>query len=205
MKKNLKPILLTMALVVGVSFMAFKVDAKDRVEKTALNDYILSKNGIKANTKNNDNNNIKGNSKVEITPQSDFNLSEERLDIYTIDKINYLKNKKLESIIKKTDEVLWFIVKDGSVDGMVVVNNKIPIKMGGQNRSRDLKNLYDKVKQQVNNAEDIKYLEIQGQGVLIDSSSDKVYLTSAARQLLNLGQEVVSQTQFLTAIEQILR
>lgn len=205
MKKNLKPIFLTMALVVGVSFVAFKVDAKDRVEKTALNDYILSKNGVKANQKNNDKNNTKGDFKVKITPQGEVNLSNESLDIYAIDKIKDVKNQKLDTIIKKTDEVLWFIVKDGSVDGMVVVNKTIPIKMGGQNRSIELKAIYDKVKQEVNNVEDIKYLEIQGQGVLIDSMNNKVHLTSAAKQLLNLKEEIVSESDFLTAVAQVLK
>lgn len=205
MKRNLKPIFLTMALVVGVSFVAFKVDAKDRVEKTALNDYILSKNGVKANQKNNDKNNTKGDFKVKITPQGEVNLSNESLDIYAIDKIKDVKNQKLDTIIKKTDEVLWFIVKDGSVDGMVVVNKTIPIKMGGQNRSIELKAIYDKVKQEVNNVEDIKYLEIQGQGVLIDSMNNKVHLTSAAKQLLNLKEEIVSESDFLTAVAQVLK
>lgn len=205
MKRNLKPIFLTMALVVGVSFVAFKVDAKDRVEKTALNDYILSKNGVKANQKNNDKNNTKGDFKVKITPQGEVNLSNESLDIYAIDKIKDVKNQKLDTIIKKTDEVLWFIVKDGSVDGMVVVNKTIPIKMGGQNRSIELKAIYDKVKQEVNNVEDIKYLEVQGQGVLIDEMNNKVHLTSAAKQLLNLKEEIVSESDFLTAVAQILK
>lgn len=205
MKRNLKPIFLTMALVVGVSFVAFKVDAKDRVEKTALNDYILSKNGVKANQKNNDKNNTKGDFKVKITPQGEVNLSNESLDIYAIDKIKDVKNQKLDTIIKKTDEVLWFIVKDGSVDGMVVVNKTIPIKMGGQNRSIELKAIYDKVKQEVNNVDDIKYLEVQGQGVLIDSMNNKVHLTSAAKQLLNLKEEIVSESDFLTAVAQILK
>lgn len=205
MKRNLKPIFLTMALVVGVSFVAFKVDAKDRVEKTALNDYILSKNGVKANQKNNDKNNTKGDFKVKITPQGEVNLSNESLDIYAIDKIKDVKNQKLDTIIKKTDEVLWFIVKDGSVDGMVVVNKTIPIKMGGQNRSIELKAIYDKVKQEVNNVDDIKYLEVQGQGVLIDSMNNKVHLTSAAKQLLNLKEEIVSESDFLTAVAQVLK
>lgn len=205
MKRNLRPIFLTMALVIGVSFVAFKVDAKDRVEKTALNDYILSKNGAKANKKDTDKNNIKGDSKVKITPQGEVNLSEESLDIYTLDKMDNLKNKKLSTIIKKTDEVLWFIMKDGDVDGMVVVNNTIPIKMGGQNRSIELKGLYDKVKQQVKNDEDIKYLEVQGQGVLIDMRNNQVYLTSASRQLLNLEEEIVSEADFLIAVKQILK
>lgn len=195
MKRNLKPIFLMMALVVGVSFMAFKVDAKDRVEKTALNDYILSKNSGKSNIK------------AKSAPsQQETTLSEENLSIYALAKTSDLKSKNLASLIKKTDETLWFIMKDGAVDGMVVVNNEIPVKMGGQNRSKELKSIYDKIKAQVNNKQDIKYLEVQGQGVLIIANKDEVYLTKGSRQLLNLeGKEKISGNEFMTALGKLLK
>lgn len=197
MKKNIKIIFFIMALVMGFSVMPFKANANETAENIGLNDYILS-------NKSNENNRR---SKRSI--QQDVTLSEEKFNIYTIvenyDLIN-LREKSLENIIKKTDETLWFIMKDKSVEGMVVTNNKVPIKMGGRNRSIELKGIYDELRNQGIRNDDIRYLEIQGQGVVIVLSKDEVYLTKGIRQLLNLEeQQIISSSEFVEILDEKLQ
>ena len=189
MNKKFKWICLAIAMIIGMSFMAFNVDATERVEGIALKDYIA------------------GNQKQTFVENS-IKLSKESFGIYSlVNKENLINvsQETLANILQKTDETLWFILEDDTVDGMVVVNKSVPIKMGGRNRSKELKVIYDNIKKELNDNEEINYLEIRGQGVLFVSGKEEVYLTTGAAQLLDLeGVEKLSTSEFIEAINNIL-
>lgn len=190
MKNKFKILGLAVVFVMGISLVTFKVDANETIQGTGLKDYIAANKGNK-----------KG-----LTSE-DIKLSKESLNIYSLankDKLNSSKQKNLDNIIVKTNEKLWFIIGDNGVEGMVVANKKVPIKMGGKNRSIELKALYDNLKEQGISDKEIKYLEIRGQGVLIISDKDEVYLTKGSSQLLGLEDtETLSTEEFIESLSNL--
>ncbi len=54
--------------------------------------------------------------------------------------------KNISKLLKSTDKKLWFMMNENEPEGIVVVNNVNPIKMGGKNRSKDLMKIYKDIK-----------------------------------------------------------
>lgn len=82
-------------------------------------------------------------------------------------------------------------------EGIVVATDKEPIKMGGHNRSKELLQLYKKVRDEVTSDNDILYFEYGGHSIVvtISESGEKVYLTRSAANVLELATDTAYQPE----------
>ncbi|PEL95299.1 hypothetical protein CN602_28835 [Bacillus cereus] len=103
-------------------------------------------------------------------------------DILKITSINIF------DILVYSNEKLWFMMNGDMPHGIIIVNDIEPIRVGGENRSKDLYQIYQLIKHADAQLKDIIYFEFEGQGIfLVLASGDKaIYLSTGASAILNL-------------------
>ena len=138
---------------------------------------------------------------------NDVSISDLSIPIYqmvTSDRILVYKGTKVSELIENTKETLWFIMNKNQPEGILVVTSDVPVKMGGENRSKDLMEIYMSAKSSLQQGDELRYFEMDGQGIFLvmRSNSEEVYLSHSASQLLNMpaNQKVDSQ-DFIAGIK----
>ena len=81
-----------------------------------------------------------------------------------------------------TDEKLWFILNRNNPEGLIFTNEQEPIRMGGENRSKDLYKIYRSIQTNVKKIKEIIYIEFEGQGLFVVSheNGEEVYASEGA-------------------------
>ncbi|PGA91556.1 hypothetical protein [Bacillus toyonensis] len=119
------------------------------------------------------------------------------LPIYeTIQAQQILNSSEFKHILLPTNEKLWFIMKGEQPEGLIIANDTEPIRTGGENRSKDLYELYKAIKNNTNETKNISYFEFEGQGILaVNQNNDQeIYLSKGAAAILKrpAGQKVLN-------------
>ncbi|WP_078401844.1 hypothetical protein [Bacillus cereus] len=102
-------------------------------------------------------------------------------DIVKINSVNVL------DILVLSNEKLWFMMNGDTPHGTIIANDIEPIRVGGENRSKDLYQIYKLLKHTNTQLKDISYFEFEGQGIFLDSSDQAIYLSTGASAILNLS------------------
>lgn len=167
--KRLKVLLAIMlASLMGIAItngLAF-----ERPENIALKDYKIGKGGSQTD---------------------DVILSEFSIPIYKIvasKRILTYKGAKISELIEGSEETFWFIMNKNEPEGIVVLNRDVPVKMGDSNCSKDLMKIYMSAKSSLEQGDELRYFELEGQGifVVIHSNREDAYLSQSASQLLHM-------------------
>lgn len=163
---------------------------KDTVANKALNDYVVGQ------SKNNSLQMGQGQEGgVEGVKLSGFSIP--IYDLAQSKDVLDFKGNTISGILKGTDEKLWFMMNQDQPKGIVVANSVKPLKMGGENRSKDLMKMYSSIKQTLKGKEEIRYFEFQGQGIfyVAGGAEERVYLSKSASQILKIpsGKEISPQ------------
>ncbi|AAY60516.1 hypothetical protein I6G76_01140 (plasmid) [Bacillus cereus] len=187
MKKITRIIILGVFLsitLIGMNQIAQATDnSKEAPEKIALKDYQNSKNNLLKDGKQlYQNHNFTSNSALEI---STFYFP-----VYEIKQQDIINDdsKKLSEHLLPTDEKLWFILNRNNPEGLIFTNNQEPIRMGGENRSKDLYKIYKSIQINVKKINKIIYIEFEGQGLFVVSHEDgeEVYASGGASSVLGV-------------------
>ncbi|MBG0969470.1 hypothetical protein [Bacillus sp. SRB3LM] len=103
-------------------------------------------------------------------------------DIVKINSVNVL------DILVLSSEKLWFMMNGDTPHGTIIANDIEPIRVGGENRSKDLYQIYQLIKHTNTQLKDISYFEFEGQGIflVLDSNNQAIYLSTGASAILNL-------------------
>lgn len=120
-----------------------------------------------------------------------LSLSSFFLPIYKLKPSQYIVTVDLDnmlSILSISDERLWFIMDGEIPKGLIVANHAKPIRMGGENRSKDLYQLYQLIQHENVQMKDIAYIEFEGQGLLkvFHLEGEDMYLSRGASHVLGL-------------------
>ncbi|MGO5091563.1 hypothetical protein [Clostridium sp. LCP25S3_F10] len=207
MIKIFKTLVLAGVIIGSIGIASYKIMASDRIENLALEDY---KAGQSQSSKNRipkkDQYGLKSFNPSSLEKNKDgLKLSDFSLPIYDMTETKDILSsdgKNISELLKSTDKKLWFMMNENEPEGIVVVNNVNPIKMGGKNRSKDLMKIYKDIKYNVKSKQNIKYFEFQGQGILVVSNNngDNVYLSMGAAKVLDMtagkklsSKEVITQ------------
>ncbi|KFN02899.1 hypothetical protein D0U04_28965 [Bacillus clarus] len=114
----------------------------------------------------------------------------------TIPSQQILNASNVSHILLPTNEKLWFIMNGEQSEGLIVADDKTPIRTGGENRSKDLYEIYQTIKNNTTQIKEISYFEFEGQGIfIVDHETNKdMYLSKSAAAILNLpaGQKISS-------------
>ncbi|MDO3681926.1 hypothetical protein [Paenibacillus ehimensis] len=106
----------------------------------------------------------------------------------TAEQIQAYSDDSFKKLLQPTNERLWFVMNHGAPEGILIANDKEPVKMGGKNRSKDLLKLYHSARGLAANDEQIRYVEFEGQGMLLvlDGKAESVFLSQGLASLLQL-------------------
>ena len=187
MKKILRAIILGLFLsiaLISLNKIAEATDnSKESPEKIALKDYQNSKSALLKDGKQlYQNHNFTSNSTLEI---STFFFH-----VYEIQQQNIINNdsKNLSEYLLPTDEKLWFILNRNNPEGLIFTNEQEPIRMGGENRSKDLYKIYRSIQTNVKKIKEIIYIEFEGQGLFVVSheNGEEVYASEGASLILGV-------------------
>ncbi|EPY2272779.1 hypothetical protein ACXAUS_001624 [Clostridium sporogenes] len=207
MIKIFKILVLAGVIIGSIGIASYKIMASDRIENLALEDYKAGQNQSSKNMiLKKDQHGLKSSNLSSLEKNKDgLKLSDFSLPIYDMTETKDILSsdgKNISKVLKSTDKKLWFMMNENEPEGIVVVNNVNPIKMGGKNRSKDLMKIYKDIKYNVKSKQNIKYFEFQGQGVLVVSNNnvDNVYLSMGAAKVLDMtagkklsSKEVITQ------------
>lgn len=95
-----------------------------------------------------------------------------------------------------TNERLWFMMNGEQPEGLIVSDDKDPIRTGGRNRSKDLYEIYQTINNTITQVKEIGYFEFEGQGIFVvnHGTNKDMYLSKSAAAILNLpaGQKISS-------------
>ncbi|MFB6366686.1 hypothetical protein ACFCP7_21985 [Paenibacillus elgii] len=124
-------------------------------------------------------------------PLSDTQLSEFSVAIdatATAEQIQAYSDVSFKKLLQPTNERLWFVMNNGVPEGILIANDKEPVKMGGKNRSKDLLKLHHSARGLAANDEQIRYVEFEGQGLLLvlNGKAESVFLSQGLASLLQL-------------------
>ncbi|PKJ52599.1 hypothetical protein [Bacillus sp. SN10] len=187
MKKIMRFIILGVFLsiaLIGMNKIAQATDnSEETPEKIALKEYQHSKNNLLKDGKQLYQNH-------NFTSSSALELSTFFFHVYEIQQQNIINNnsKKLSEHLLPTDEKLWFILNRNNPEGLVFTNDKEPIRMGGENRSKDLYEIYKSIQTNVKQIKEIIYIEFEGQGLFVVSheNGEEVYASEGASSILGV-------------------
>ncbi|KEK22420.1 hypothetical protein [Bacillus gaemokensis] len=105
-----------------------------------------------------------------------------------------INSKNISEVLLPTKEKLWFIMEGEQPEGLIVANDIEPIRMGGENRSKDLYEIYQTIKNNTEQIKEVAYFEFEGQGLFVVShdTNKEIYLSKGAASILNLpaGQKI---------------
>ncbi|PHG01937.1 hypothetical protein [Bacillus toyonensis] len=175
------PCICLMTVIIFASKISYASKNKSEpVQSIALKDYQYSKSSSSENVS------------FEKITTSSFSLP-----IYeTISAQQILNSSEFKHILLPTNEKLWFIMKGEQPEGLIVANDAEPIRMGGENRSKDLYELYKAITNNTNESKNLSYFEFEGQGILIvnQNNDQEIYLSKGAAAILKLpaGQKIVN-------------
>ncbi|MGH0590558.1 hypothetical protein ACQVQY_31980 [Bacillus mycoides] len=208
MKKVLKFIIPCVCLIVTIVCINQIVYAMDKPKETpetiALKDYQYSKNVSPEDGKQLYKiNNFTSNVSLK-TSTSSFRIYETK----QAKDITKSDSQKMSELLLPTDEKLWFIMNGDNPEGLIVTNDQEPIRMGGENRSKDLYKIYESVKSNTQQIKEIVYFEFEGQGLFIVSheQGEDVYASEGASFILGIpsGQKLKSNEIISKMKERIL-
>lgn len=167
------PCICLMTVIIFASKISYASKNKSEpVQSIALKDYQYSKSSSSENVS------------FEKITTSSFSLP-----IYeTIPAQQILNSSEFKHILLPTNEKLWFIMKGEQPEGLIVANDAEPIRMGGENRSKDLYELYKAITNNTNETKNLSYFEFEGQGILIvnQNNDQEIYLSKGAAAILKL-------------------
>ncbi|WP_242143370.1 MULTISPECIES: hypothetical protein [unclassified Bacillus cereus group] len=208
MKKILKFVIPCALLSVAIICMnkAYATDRpKEAPEKMALKDYqhskhISSKDGKQLYQISQ----FTSNSSVE-TSTFFFRVYESKRPQDIINSAS----KTVSELLIPTDEKLWFILNRNNPEGLIFTNDQEPIRMGGENRSKDLYKIYQSIIQSnVEQMKEIAYFEFEGQGLFLvtHEKGEEVYASEGASFILGVpsGEKLTSNEVILKMKERIL-
>ncbi|MCP3774212.1 hypothetical protein NLX71_12960 [Paenibacillus sp. MZ04-78.2] len=106
----------------------------------------------------------------------------------TAEQIQAYSDASFKKLLQSTNERLWFVMNNGVPEGILIANDKEPVKMGGKNRSKDLLKLYHSARGLAANDEQVRYVEFEGQGMLLvlNGKAESVFLSQGLASLLQL-------------------
>ncbi|AVQ38389.1 hypothetical protein C7M56_06705 [Clostridium botulinum] len=212
MIKIFKILVLAGVIIGSIGIASYKIRASDRIENLALEDY---KAGQSQSSKNmifkKDQHGLKSSNLSSLEKNKDgLKLSDFSLPIYDMTETKDILSsdgKNISKLLKSTDKKLWFMMNENEPEGIVVVNNVNPIKMGGKNRSKDLMKIYKDIKNNVKSEEDIKYFEFEGQGIFVISHNniDEIYLSVGASKVLDMeAGKKISSKEFMSQMKKYI-
>ncbi|APH13293.1 hypothetical protein NPD5_2568 [Clostridium sporogenes] len=212
MIKIFKILVLAGVIIGSIGIASYKIMASDRIENLALEDY---KAGQSQSSKNmilkKDQHGLKSSNLSSLEKNKDgLKLSDFSLPIYDMTETKDILSsdgKNISKLLKSTDKKLWFMMNENEPEGIVVVNNVNPIKMGGKNRSKDLMKIYKDIKNNVKSEEDIKYFEFEGQGIFVISHNniDEIYLSVGASKVLDMeAGKKISSKEFMSQMKKYI-
>ncbi|UHA74942.1 hypothetical protein [Paenibacillus sp. 481] len=145
-------------------------------EQVALQDYTLHKKVAKN----------KAQGEVGLLQLSGFSIAVDAT--VSAEQIQAYKGASIKDLLQPTAEKLWFAMNGSVPDGIIVANDKEPILMGGEKRSKDLLHIYISAREIAAKDEQVRYVEVEGQSLLVvlDGKEEHVFLTESAASLLNL-------------------
>ncbi|APF28937.1 hypothetical protein NPD7_3535 [Clostridium sporogenes] len=212
MIKIFKILVLAGVIIGSIGIASYKIMASDRIENLALEDY---KAGQSQSSKNmilkKDQHGLKSSNLSSLEKNKDgLKLSDFSLPMYDMTETKDILSsdgKNISKLLKSTDKKLWFMMNENEPEGIVVVNNVNPIKMGGKNRSKDLMKIYKDIKNNVKSEEDIKYFEFEGQGIFVISHNniDEIYLSVGASKVLDMeAGKKISSKEFMSQMKKYI-
>ncbi|AWC37072.1 hypothetical protein [Bacillus cytotoxicus] len=207
MKKILKFVIPCALLSVAILCInkAYATDRpKEAPEKMALKDYQHSKNiSSKDGKQLYQMSHFTSHSSVE-TSTFFFRVYEPK---QPQDMINSA-SEKLSELLMPTDEKLWFILNRNNPEGLIFTNDQAPIRMGGENRSKDLYKLYQSIQSNTEQMKEIAYFEFEGQGLFLvtHEKGEEVYASEGASFILGVpsGEKLAPNEVILKMKERIL-
>ncbi len=203
MVRNLKYIIPAILVVASITFIGSGF-ASDKPEKTAFQDYLKAISNESPE---------KGKSlhQEQAAPVEGLKLSTFSIPISQtpdVEGIKAYEGKDLAGMLTASNEKIWFMMNGSQPEGIVVANEKEPVKMGGKNRSKDLMKMYKAAKKSAKKEKNIHYFELEGQGIFVSDTGEKeeVYLTEGAAQLLDLpAGKKLSSAEVLEKIKEHLK
>ncbi len=137
MIKIFKILVLAGVIIGSIGIASYKIMASDRIENLALEDY---KAGQSQSSKNmilkKDQHGLKSSNLSSLEKNKDgLKLSDFSLPMYDMTETKDILSsdgKNISKLLKSTDKKLWFMMNENEPEGIVVVNNVNPIKMGGK-------------------------------------------------------------------------
>ncbi|MGO5074371.1 hypothetical protein ACTQ4K_10565 [Clostridium sporogenes] len=216
MIKIFKILVLAGVIIGSIGIASYKIMASDRIENLALEDYKAGQNQSSKNMiLKKDQHGLKSSNLSFLEKNKDgLKLSDFSLPIYDMTETKDILSsdgKNISKLLKSTDKKLWFMMNEnepqGEPEGIVVVNNVNPIKMGGKNRSKDLMKIYKDIKNNVKSEEDIKYFEFEGQGIFVISHNniDEIYLSVGASKVLDMeAGKKISSKEFMSQMKKYI-
>lgn len=216
MIKIFKILVLAGVIIGSIGIASYKIMASDRIENLALEDYKAGQNQSSKNMiLKKDQHGLKSSNLSSLEKNKDgLKLSDFSLPIYDMTETKDILSsdgKNISKLLKSTDKKLWFMMNEnepqGEPEGIVVVNNVNPIKMGGKNRSKDLMKIYKNIKNNVKSEEDIKYFEFEGQGIFVISHNniDEIYLSVGASKVLDMeAGKKISSKEFMSQMKKYI-
>lgn len=216
MIKIFKILVLAGVIIGSIGIASYKIMASDRIENLALEDYKAGQNQSSKNMiLKKDQHGLKSSNLSSLEKNKDgLKLSDFSLPIYDMTETKDILSsdgKNISKLLKSTDKKLWFMMNEnepqGEPEGIVVVNNVNPIKMGGKNRSKDLMKIYKDIKNNVKLEENIKYFEFEGQGIFVISHNniDEIYLSVGASKVLDMeAGKKISSKEFMSQMKKYI-
>ncbi|WP_106769222.1 hypothetical protein [Paenibacillus faecalis] len=183
-----KKLVVLIALVAAIGILIWGVITLKKPEQVAFEDYVQ---------------NVKDAPKENLAVPDSSNplqLSEFSIPVYSPlpdKKIITYKGEGIADMLLPTNERLWFMMNGTEAEGIVVATDKEPIKMGGENRSKELLQIYKKARDEVTRDDDILYFEYVGHSIMVTVSDnrEKVYLTRSAADVLDLATDTAYQPE----------
>ncbi|KPV57455.1 hypothetical protein QJ48_21850 [Paenibacillus sp. A3] len=121
----------------------------------------------------------------------------------TAEQIQAYSDASFKKLLQPTNERLWFVMINGAPEGILIANDKKPVKMGGKNRSKDLLKLYHSARGLAANDEQVRYVEFEGQGLLLvlSGEAESVFLSQGLASLLQLPEGQVQPREVIAKMK----
>ncbi|MGN4667819.1 hypothetical protein ACTFRP_18625 [Bacillus cereus group sp. MYBK234-1] len=122
---------------------------------------------------------------------SPLSLSSISFPIYKLKPFEYIVSMDSENVLdflSSSDERVWFMMNGELPKGLIIANNMEPIRMGGENRSKDLYQMYQSISNVCIDINEISYIEFEGQSLFRVSHymGEDIYLSQGASDVLDL-------------------
>ncbi|SCW63194.1 hypothetical protein SAMN04487970_102224 [Paenibacillus tianmuensis] len=119
------------------------------------------------------------------------------------EQIQAYSDASFKKLLQPTNERLWFVMNNGVPEGILIANDKEPVKMGGKNRSKDLLKLYHSARGLAANNEQVRYVEFEGQGMLLvlNGKAESVFLSQGLASLLQLPEGQAQPQDVITKMK----